>query len=175
MSEPATDRILAAASRYVARPYGHPASRVDTSCIDCSTLTAHVLDDVFGLSMAAWLDVVVADAARPWSPIERAFVDGWGEAAPDGPVWSGWHLIQAWRDIPTSGHAMLGHLDADGVRLSVLEATSRGPRPGYGVRWRGVPMRAPLPLSLGDAVTTTALDLEADYPGGVRWARLVGV
>lgn len=173
-------RILAAADRYVGIPYGTPASRHDLTRINCSTLTAHVLDDAVvlgGLSTAAWLDVVVGDGRRPWSPIERAVVDGWGEAVPDdaaGPTWDGVYLLQGWRTIPTHGHAML--VWASQGRLAVLEATNlRGPDGmAYGVRWRGAPRSATSPLDLADAPRTTSELLAASYPAGVKWARLRG-
>lgn len=196
-----TDRILAAVAKYVPIPYGTPANRHDLSKINCSTLTAHVLDDVLsyrrehggvttssrpGLSTAAWLDIVVGDPDRPWSPIDRAVADGWAEEPPQGiPTWSGWYILQGWRTIPTHGHAMLAHAAPDWAGttdplihppvLAVLEATNAGPAGGYGVRWRGAPTRAPLPLSLDDAPRLFVADLETAYPAGVRWARLVGL
>lgn len=180
MSLDATDRaLLVAAERWVGVPYGRPVNRDDATAINCSTLTAHVLDDVLpgGLTTAAWGDIVIADGRRPWSPIERAVADGWGEPVPDdtaGPTWVGWHLLQAWRAIPTSGHAMLVYASEGG--LQVLEATSlRGPDGrAYGVRWRGAPRSAAAPLSLEDAPRTTAELLAASYPAGMRWARLRG-
>lgn len=181
---PPRARLLRAAERWCGVPYGHPASRHDSSRIDCSTLTAHVLADVLpgGLSTVAWLDVVVADARRPWSPIDRAVRDGWGESLPDGatgPTWTGVYLLQAWREIPTDGHAMLVWALADPpmyrggmppITLAVLEATT-----GYGVRWRGARQRATAPLSLDDAPPLSVEALAEEYPAGVRWARLVGL
>lgn len=170
--------LLSAAERWVGVPYGHPATRQDESCVDCSTLTARVLDVVLpgGLSTSAWADVVLADGRRPWSPIDRAVGDGWGAAAPDGPVWTGTYLAQGWvvlpggRDRP-DGHAFLVWYDG---LCRVLEASSRKHVDGerYGVRWRGAPVRAPLPLDPADAPTLSVDQLAASYPAGIRWARL---
>jgi hypothetical protein len=173
-------RILTAADRWCGVRYGHPASRYDDTVVDCSTLTAHVLDAVLpgGLPTAAWLDVVVADGRRPWSPIERAVRDGWGDPLPTGatgPVWTGWYLLQAWRDIPTSGHAMLVWFGV--ADYAVLEATNAKAPDGaaFGVRWRGAGQRAVAPLSVEGAPRLTPDALVEAYPAGLRWARLVGV
>jgi hypothetical protein len=162
-----TDRVLVAATRWLGVPYGRPKIRADESVVDCSTLTARVLEAVLGeLPRQAWADIVVADPTRPWSPIERAVRDGWGEVPPgDEPTWHGWYLTQAWVTIPTRGHAMLARYGPEGLR--VLEAT-----PGYGVRWRGAPRAAVAPLDLDDAPVLTVAQLAEAYPAGVRWARL---
>ena len=177
--------LLDAAARWVGVPYGRPASRYDASAINCSTLTAHVLDDVLpgGLSSGAWGDIVIADGRRPWSPVERAVADGWGVDAPDGPVWTGVYLAQGWVELPPGrrtpeggtvlpqGHAFLVWYDG---LCRVLEASSRKHVDGkaFGVRWRGSPDRAPLPLDPRDAPTLAVDALAASYPHGVRWCRL---
>lgn len=170
--------ILTAAGRWCGVPYGH-TSRSDRSKVDCSTLTAHIIDEaVVPLDPAAWADVVLADGSKPWSPIERAVADRWGQEPPGDPtrpLWAGWYLVQGWRTIPTDGHAMLAHYD--GAALRVLEATNKKAADGrpFGVRWRGSASRAVAPLSITDAPALLVEDFCADYPAGVRWARLVGL
>lgn len=157
------DPILKAASRWCGVPYGHPRTRGDLSVIDCSTLTARVLEVVHGLfTRERWNDVVVADAGRPWSPMDVGAELG---AEVTGPVAGRWHLIQGWRILPpdpnASGHAMLGW--CAGEYMNVLEAQR-----GYGVRWRGSPVAASSPLSLATAHPISWDALERDYPAGVR-------
>lgn len=164
-------RYLLVAEPWVPVPYGTPRNRADLSRIDCSTLTAHVLDGVrLGLTREQWADIVLADGRRPWSPIERVVSEGWGvEIDRDGPWPVGaWCLVQGWRAAPPSGpgHALLAWVRPDGT-LAVLEAT-----PGYGVRWRGSPRQAPLPLTLDDAPTLRVRDLVDDYAFGLRVAAL---
>lgn len=163
-----TDPILVAAGRWCGVPYGHPRVRGDLSVIDCSTLTARVLEAVYGLlSREQWGDVVIADATRPWSPIELARVK-FGSEVTD-PVAGRWHLLQGWRTIPpnqpASGHAMLAW--SAGGHLHVLEAQR-----GYGVRWRGSARSATAPLDLATAHPIAWESLVRDYPDGVRLAVL---
>jgi len=162
------DPILIAASRWCGVPYGHPRTRGDWSVVDCSTLTARVLEAVYGrLSTQEWLDVVIGDAGRPWSPIELAS-SRWGSEVTD-PVPARWHLLQGWRTMPpaqpASGHAML--VWSSGGHLNVLEAQR-----GYGVRWRGAPRAATAPLSLATAHPIAWESLIRDYPDGIRLAVL---
>lgn len=162
-----SDPILVAASRWCGVPYGTPKSRGDFSTINCSVLTARVLEAVHGtLTQDEWMDIVVGDAARPWSPIELARSRFGSEVT--APVPARWHLLQGWRTIPTSGHAMLAW--CAGSYLNVLEAQK-----GYGVRWRGASSSAKDPLNLATAHQVSWVTLLADYPAGVRLAVLGAV
>lgn len=157
------DPILEAASMYVGTPYGHPRTRYDTEVVDCSTLTAHVLDIVYGpVTPGEWSDLVVADGERPWSPIELAHRK-WGTEVP-APIAGRWHLVQGWRVLPpsarASGHAML--LWCAGPVCNVLEAQQ-----GYGVRWRGG-LTAKGPLDLQTAHPYMFSALRAEYANGCR-------
>ncbi len=174
---PSADPILEAANRWCGVPYGHPRSRKDTSVIDCSTLTAHVLDALYGpLPPDIWADLVVADARRPWSPIE-VVRDLWGNEVTE-PYPNRWHLIQGWRRLPggvrpASGHAMLAWCDEEypGVhRLCVLEAQT-----GTGVRWRGSWIAAVAPLDLDTATPFPWPSIVSSYTAGARIAVLGSV
>ena len=53
-------------------------------------------------------DLMILDAARPWSPIDAIEAAGIGSRV-DAPVPGRWHLVQFWRDpvALTNGHTIL--------------------------------------------------------------------
>lgn len=127
---------------------------------DCSTLTAWVLARVYPSArwtVAAYQDLQIQDAARPWSPIEAVERLGLGQEATT-PTRHRWHLCQSWGSLSPlqGGHARLVYVDRDHVR--VLESTTRDDD-GDGVR---------------DGVRWIRLASPAAIPGTSRWAVLRG-
>lgn len=165
-----TDPILNAATKYLGIPYGHSRTRADLSCLDCSTFTGHVLDDVHGpLRTDAWSALMVA-GTNPWSAIDLV-VERWGPEVTTPSVGQ-WHLVAGWRVLPpgtatrsAAGHSMLAY-GVTSTRLAVLEC-----QVGIGVHWRGTTRPATV-LNLADAPTVTMADLRWSYPAGVRLAVL---
>lgn len=170
-------RIRVAASELLGYGYGGPAvprrpswwprgvgapeaTTEQDERIDCSTLTAWVLAEVYPSArwtVAAYQDLQIQDAARPWSPVEAVERLGLGQQVA-APTPFRWHLVQSWRSLSPlqGGHARLVYVDRDVVH--VLESTTRdddGDGQRDGVRW--VRLASP-----------------AAIPGTARWAVLRG-
>lgn len=125
---------------------------------DCSTLTAWSLARVYPSArwtVAAYQDLQIQDAARPWSPIEALERLGVAQEV-TAPTPHRWHLVQSWRSLKPleGGHARLAYVDRDHVR--VLESTTRDDD-GDGVH---------------DGVRWIRLASPAAIPGTSRWATL---
>ena len=115
--------LLAFATETAGRTYGHAVNwgtagqllseprRPDT---DCSITAAAVLWHLYGDSvLRIWPDLMITDAAHPFSPVHAAVLAGladWVDAPPPGA----WCLVQGWRAleagrVPNGGPRPNGH------------------------------------------------------------------
>lgn len=127
--------------------WGYGPIDTDERRVDCSSLTASAVLRILGLqrgeALDLWLDLVVGDSRRPWSPIERLVADGGVEELQAGCL----HVCQGWRGLDrdgrfvagvSRGHAWLWLATADDARRGwVVEST-----PPVGVRITAGPRRA---------------------------------
>lgn len=122
------DPILDAALELLGHPYTRGAA-LEQRQVDCTVFARAVVERVYpgALSTSALRrDLVVADAARPWSVITGAEQAGLGRVAV-APSDGRWHLCQGWVGLvqgkvgkESRGHAWLWWGGEDG---RILEAT----------------------------------------------------
>jgi hypothetical protein len=123
-----TDPILDAALELLGHPYTRGAS-LELRQVDCTVFARAILERVYPATRwtsAQRRDLVVADAARPWSAMSALEAVGLGRQVA-APGVGRWHLCQGWiglsqgRAVATSrGHCWLWLGGADG---RILEAT----------------------------------------------------
>ena len=140
-----TARIRIVSSELLGFGYGPPgfprppgaleelAGLVDsTKLIDCSSLAAFVLFEVFdGFTFDHYRQIQIYDAAQPFSNLAAVVSAGVGSVVA-APIPGRWHLMQTWHGLEPlkGGHTRIVYCDGD--QLEALESTGLG---NGGPRW----------------------------------------